>query len=197
MFVLKTKEEPNPPSNHSFDPPFVHPHFFTGLTWERKVQMFEWMRGEVQGGWRWGTHNSAEGIVKKNNMWDSDKSLPHLSYQIMLKPMSTASKDLVLLKQTDYTMTDKCPSNSRSPNVADNADGADEADDVDGGVREQAERLSQERKQVVALSDGLGSWKTSMGMLLRNMSHLWRGSQKRAFRWLAKLSLVPVDKLTW
>ena len=55
------------------------------------------------------------------------------------------------------TMTNKCPSNSRSPNVADNADGADEADDVDGGVREQAERLSQERKQVVALSDGLGS----------------------------------------
>ena len=75
----------------------------------------------------------------------------------MLKPMSTASKDSVLLKQTDYTMTDECPSNSRSPNVADNADGADEADDVDGGVREQAERLSQERKQVVALSDGLGS----------------------------------------
>ena len=130
----------------------------------------------------------------KNNMWDSDKS--HLSYQIMLKPMSTASKDLVLLKQTDYTMTDKCPSNSRSPNVADNADGADEADDVDGGVREQAERLSQERKQVVALSDGLGSWKTGNASI-RNMSHLWRGSQKRAFRWLAKLSLVPVDKLTW
>ena len=65
MFVLKTKEEPNPPSNHSFDPPFVHPHFFTGLTWERKVQMFEWMRGEVQGG---GTHNSTEGIVKEQHV---------------------------------------------------------------------------------------------------------------------------------
>ena len=106
MFVLKTKEEPNPPSNHSFDPPFVHPHFFTGLTWERKVQMFEWMRGG--GPRRVQAHTIQLKELWKNNMWDSDKYLLHLSYQMMLKPMSTASKDLVLLKQTDYTMTDKC-----------------------------------------------------------------------------------------